>query len=171
MDFEKKGIKVKEFYETIANLDNVASNVRSFSLNIMPPDLKKNGIAIVLENLVYSLQKLNANIEINFTTNVTDKLDDKLSQNLYFIAKELINNALRHSNASIIDVELIKENNQTELKVSDNGIGYDFDKALKKDGLGLESINSRVALMNAQIEITKKPLNGISHKIIHLDKF
>ena len=171
MDFEKKGIKVKEFYETIANLDNVASNVRSFSLNIMPPDLKKNGIAIVLENLVYSLQKLNANIEINFTTNVTDKLDDKLSQNLYFIAKELINNALRHSNASIIDVELMKENNQTELKVSDNGIGYDFDKALKKDGLGLESINSRVALMNAQIEITKKPLNGISHKIIHLDKF
>ncbi len=170
MDFEKKGIKVKEFYETIANLDNVASNVRSFSHNIMPPDLKKNGIAIVLENLVYSLQKLNANIEINFTTNVTDKLDDKLSQNLYFIAKELINNALRHSNASIIDVELMKENNQTELKVSDNGIGYDFEKALKKDGLGLESINSRVALMNAQIEITKKPLNGISHKIIHLGK-
>jgi signal transduction histidine kinase len=64
----------------------------------------------------------------------------------------------------------MKENNQTELKVSDNGIGYDFEKALKKDGLGLESINSRVALMNAQIEITKKPLNGISHKIIHLGK-
>lgn len=170
LDFEKRGDLSKEFSDAIINLDNLASNVRSFSHNIMPPDLEKNGIAVVLENLVYNLQKLNANIEINFTTNVTDKLDDKLSQNLYFIAKELINNALRHSNASIIDVELMKENNQTELKVSDNGIGYDFEKALKKDGLGLESINSRVALMNAQIEITQKPLNGISHKIIHLGK-
>ena len=169
MDFEKKGIKTKEFYETIANLDNVASNVRSFSHNIMPPDLEKNGIAIVLENLVFSLQKLNANIEINFTTNVTDKLDDKLSQNIYFIAKELINNALKHSNASIIDVELMKENNQTELKVSDNGKGYDFEKSLKSDGLGLESIKSRVALLNANLEVIKKPSGGISHKIIHMD--
>lgn len=170
MDFEKKGIKAKEFYETIANLDNVANNVRSFSHNIMPPDLEKNGIAIVLENLVYNLQKLNANIEINFTTNVTDKLDDKLSQNLYFIAKELINNALNHSGATIIDVELMKIENLTELKVSDNGIGYDFDKALKKDGLGLESIKSRAALLNANLEVIKKPSGGISHKIIHLEK-
>jgi signal transduction histidine kinase len=167
MDLEKKGFLAKEFHETIANLDNLASNVRSFSHNIMPPDLEKNGIAIVLENLVYSLQKLSSKVEINFTTNISDKLEGKLSQNLYFIAKELINNALRHSNASIIDVELMKENNRTELKVSDNGIGYDFEKALKKDGLGLESINSRVALINAHFVVTKKPSSGVSHKIIH----
>jgi len=170
LDFEKRGDRFKEFNETIANLDNLASNVRSFSHNIMPPDLERNGIAYVLEDLVYDLQKLNANIELNFTTNVVDKLSHDLSQNLYFIAKELINNALRHSNATIIDVELMKENNRTELMVSDNGVGYDFEKSLKGDGLGLESINSRVALLNAQKEITKKPSNGISHKIIHLDK-
>jgi signal transduction histidine kinase len=124
---------------------------------------------VVLENLVYNLQKLNENIEINFTTNITEKLEDHLSQNLYFIAKELINNALRHSNASIIDVELMHENSRTELNVSDNGIGYDFEKALKKSGLGLDSIKSRVALLNDHFELTKKPLGGTSHKIIHLD--
>ncbi len=167
IDWEKSGNKSKEFNEAIANLDNLASDVRSFSHNIMPPDLEKNGIVFVLENLVYNLQKLNASIEINFTTNIKEKLPDDLSQNLYFIAKELINNALRHSNASIIDVELMKEKNGTELKVSDNGIGYDFEKSLKKDGLGLESIKSRVALLNAKLEISKKPSSGISHKIIH----
>ena len=133
----------------------------------MPPDLEKNGIVFVLENLVYNLQKLNSSIEINFTTNINEKLPDDLSQNLYFIAKELINNALKHSNASIIDVELMKEKNGTELKVSDNGIGYDFEKSLKKDGLGLESIKSRVALLNAKLEISNKPSSGTSHKIIH----
>ena len=170
MDFEKKGISAKEFSETIANLDSVASNVRSFSHNIMPPDLEKNGIAVVLENLVNNLQKLNSNIELNFTTNITEKLEDDLSQNLYFIAKELINNALRHSGSTIIDVELMKEHNRTELKVSDNGIGYDYEKSLKKDGLGLESIKSRVALINAKLEVSTKPSNGISHKISHFEK-
>lgn len=169
LDFEKRGDHSKEFSETIMNLDNLASNVRSFSHNIMPPDLEKNGIAVVLENLVYNLQKLNEKIEINFTTNITDKLNDHLSQNLYFIAKELINNALRHSNASIIDVELMKENSRTELKVSDNGIGYEYEKALKKSGLGLDSIKSRVALLNAHFKITKKPSGGTSHKIVYFD--
>lgn len=169
LDFEKRGDRFKEFNEAIVNLDNLASNVRSFSHNIMPPDLERNGIAFVLEDLVFNLQKLNANIELNFTTNITEKLDDNLSQNLYFISKELINNALRHASASIIDVELMKEKNRTELKVSDNGVGYDFEKSLKSDGLGLESIKSRVALLNANLEVLKKPTGGISHKIIHLD--
>ena len=167
IDWKKSGNRSKEFNEAIANLDNLASDVRSFSHNIMPPDLEKNGIVFVLENLVYNLQKLNSSIEINFTTNINEKLPDDLSQNLYFIAKELINNALKHSNASIIDVELMKEKNGTELKVSDNGIGYDFEKSLKKDGLGLESIKSRVALLNAKLEISNKPSSGTSHKIIH----
>ncbi|MCP9766453.1 hypothetical protein EGI22_00945 [Lacihabitans sp. LS3-19] len=169
IDLEKSGNNYKEFNEAITSLDNLASDVRSFSHNIMPPDLERNGIAFVLESLVFNLQKLNSSIEINFTTNITEKLEDDLSQNLYFIAKELINNALRHSNASIIDVELMKENNRTELKVSDNGVGYDFEKALKNDGLGLESIKSRVALINANLKVIKKPSGGISHKIIHLD--
>jgi signal transduction histidine kinase len=168
IDLEKKGNSSKEFNEAIANLDNLASDVRSFSHNIMPPDLEKNGIALVLENLIYNLQKLNLNIEINFTTNINEKLADDLSQNLYFVAKELINNALRHSSATIIDVELMKENNRTELIVSDNGKGYDFEKAIKKDGLGLESIKSRVALNNSSLEVIKKPSGGISHKIIHI---
>lgn len=165
IDFEKKGIRTQEFGETIANLDSMASNVRSFSHNIMPPDLEKNGIAVVLENLVYNLQKLNEKIEINFTTNISEKLEDNLSQNLFFIAKELINNALRHSNASIIDVELMNENSRTELKISDNGVGYDFEKALKNNGLGLESIKSRAKLLDADLEVITKPVSGISHKI------
>jgi signal transduction histidine kinase len=170
MDIKNREKDATEFSEAISQLDNLANNVRNFSLNIMPPDLEKNGIALVIENLVYNLQKLNAKIEINFTTNITETLDNNYSQNLYFIAKELINNALRHSNASIIDVELMKENNKIELKVSDNGVGYDIQKSRKNDGLGLGSIKSRVSLMNAQLDIITKPSGGVSHKIIILEK-
>lgn len=81
----------------------------------------------------------------------------------------MINNALRHSNASFIDVKLMNENGRTELAVSDNGIGYDFEKTRTKDGIGLESIKSRIALKHAQFEFTKKPSGGISHNIIHLE--
>ncbi len=85
---------------------------------------------------------------------------------MYFIAKELINNAIKHSGASIIDVELMHQNHQIELIVSDNGGGYDFDASIMKDGLGLESIKSRVSLLNAALSVVRKPGGGVMHKII-----
>lgn len=169
IDFEKKGFAIKEINETVVNLDNVAGDIRSFSHNLMPPDLENNGIVFVLQNLIYNLQKLHPTIEINFTTNIEEKVADDLSQHLYFITKELINNALKYSKATIIDIELMQENTQTELKVADNGIGYDFKKAIKNGGLGLKSIMSRVKLMDAHFEVFEKPSKGVLHQLIKHD--
>ncbi|MFN3849376.1 MAG: 7TM diverse intracellular signaling domain-containing protein [Spirosomataceae bacterium] len=169
LDLEKRGFRTKEFNDTISNLDNVASDIRSFSHNLMPPDLENNGIVNVLKSLVYNLQKLHPSIEINFTTNIENKLVDDLSQNLYFITKELINNALKYANATIIDIELMQENHQILLKVADNGIGYDFEQAIKKGGLGLKSILSRSKLINAKFEVFEKPSRGVLHQLTKPD--
>jgi signal transduction histidine kinase len=166
IDFEKKGFQTNEINETVVNLDNVASDIRSFSHNLMPPDLENNGIVFVLQSLVYNLQKVNPSIEINFTTNIEEKLPNDISQNIYFIAKELINNALRHAMASIIDIELIEGNKQIELNIADNGVGYDFKSAIKKEGLGLQSISSRIELTNAQLEVKNKPSGGSLHRVM-----
>ena len=166
MDIEKSGFETKEVNETVLNLDNIASEIRSFSHNLMPPDLENNGLAFVLQSLTNNLQKLNPAIEINFTTNIEESLPKNLSQELYFIAKELINNTLKHAHANIIDIELLQKNNYIELRISDNGKGYDLKNALKKEGLGLRNILSRVEFINGTFEVFKKPLGGILHQIV-----
>ena len=85
---------------------------------------------------------------------------------MYFIAKELINNTLKHAHANIIDIELFQKNNYIELRISDNGKGYDLKNALKKEGLGLRNILSRVELISGTFEVFKKPLGGILHQIV-----
>ncbi len=166
MDLKKKGFFIKEFEDTISNLDNVARDIRSFSHNLIPPDLENNSLDFVLHNLRDNVQKLNPRIEINFTTNQEGKLPSLLSQELFFIAKEMLYNALKHSKANIIDVELIISESLVELRIADNGQGYDFGFALKKGGLGLKSIISRVELLHGKFEIIQKPSGGVLHQVI-----
>ncbi len=167
MDFEKRNMnsEINILTDGIKNIDEITSEIRSFSHSLMPPDLENNGIVIAIQNLVANLNKVHPNIEINFTTNIEENIENKVSQNIYFIAKELINNTLRHAKAQIIDVELMQEEKQIELRVADDGVGYDFMEVIKKGGLGLRSVQSRVELMNAAFEIKAKPNGGVLHQI------
>lgn len=166
LDFKKNDLIAEGLNETIVNIDNIARDIRSFSHNLIPPDLKNHSLDFVLQNLRDNLQKLNPRIEINFTTNLERKLPNLLSQELFFIAKEMLYNALKHSGASIIDIELMDTKEYAELRVADNGHGYDYNEAIQKDGLGLKSIISRVELLHGKLEIIQKPNGGILHQII-----
>ena len=59
--------------------------------------------------------------------------------------QELINNILKHAQATQIAIELQKEDNNLIFKVEDNGKGYDFEEARRKGSLGLLNILSRVS--------------------------
>jgi signal transduction histidine kinase len=167
MDFEKRNLnnEINILTDGIKNIDEITSEIRSFSHSLMPPDLENNGIVVAIQNLVANLNKVHPNIEINFTTNIEENLENNISQNVYFIVKELVNNALRHAKAKIIDIELMQEKKQIELRIADDGIGYNFEKERKKRGLGLRSIQSRVELMKAQFEVKAKPIGGVLHQI------
>jgi signal transduction histidine kinase len=167
IDFEKKRFvdETNILTDGIKNIDEITSEIRNFSHSLMPPDLESNGVAVAIQNLVGNLNKVHRNIEINFTTNIEQNLENNISQNIYFIVKELINNTLRHANATIIDIELMQEKQQIDLRIADDGVGYDFEKAIEKGGLGLKSIKSRIELLKAQFEVTLKPNGGILHQI------
>jgi signal transduction histidine kinase len=56
-------------------------------------------------------------------------------------------------------------NNEINLIIEDNGDGFDYEKAVAKDGLGLKSINSRVDFLDGTIEWDSKLGNGTSISI------
>ena len=104
------------------------------------------------------------NISLNFSSEITNpqkSLKPDFRQNIMMIVKEAINNAVKYSDCSKIDIKITSKNDNFELLVVDNGKGLDFEKLRK--GNGLKNMNMRAEIIKAVIEFTNK--NGLHIKI------
>ena len=79
--------------------------------------------------------------------------------------QEVISNIRKHANAKSILLQLLSYENELNLVIEDNGDGFDYQKAIAKDGLGIKSINSRAEFLDATIEWDSKPGEGTSISI------
>jgi signal transduction histidine kinase len=70
----------------------------------------------------------------------------------------LVNNALKHSGATTINLQLVQSKKHVSLTVQDDGCGFD-DKTVEK-GYGLENIHNRVASCRGKLDITSSPGKG-----------
>jgi signal transduction histidine kinase len=79
---------------------------------------------------------------------------------LYFIITELMNNILKHSNASEAKVIINEYQNQLSIRVQDNGKGFEAGKSQKSEGFGLTQIRARIRNMKGKFIIDSKPGQG-----------
>ena len=80
------------------------------------------------------------------------KLDTDMRREVFLIFKEAVNNALRHSRASLVKIELTFDDGALQLSVEDNGVGFDAKKAHR--GHGLFSIRQRAERIGGELSIT-----------------
>ena len=73
-------------------------------------------------------------------------------RNLLLICKEAVNNALKHSGGSKIEIVLLREAHQIVLKIVDDGCG--FDATQRSNGNGLEGMMRRANAMNAHYALS-----------------
>ncbi len=85
------------------------------------------------------------------------KLTVEITHDIYLVAKELINNAIKHSKCKHIRVKFSRQQKKLLLIVEDDGIGYD-ETSIRKDRKGLSNIAQRVATMKGNI--TTENSNG-----------
>ncbi|HEY6900437.1 MAG TPA: ATP-binding protein, partial [Puia sp.] len=95
------------------------------------------------------------------------RLEDQRSIFLYRMFQEMINNILKHSKASRVNIAVnYSIDNKFVLKVEDNGVGFDITKkrtqASSSSGIGLKSMTNRASLIGAQISVQSQPGNGTS---------
>ncbi|MEP6676392.1 MAG: two-component regulator propeller domain-containing protein [Ferruginibacter sp.] len=81
-------------------------------------------------------------------------------KDIFLIFKEVLNNAVKYSGATEINIWLKKEAGSFVLIITDNGVGFNINKVTR--GNGLSNIKSRAAAMNAQLIIKAIPGNGTS---------
>lgn len=77
---------------------------------------------------------------------------------LFRIAQELITNAVRHSEAKKVFLQVIDHGTSIMLTVEDDGIG--FDPMKESVGLGLRNIRSRTELLEGMVDIDSTPGKG-----------
>jgi signal transduction histidine kinase len=131
-------------------LSKITKELRELSYQMMPIALKELGLIPALEDLFFRsfTQK---GIAFNFEAFlIEERLDEKIEVNIYRICQELINNSLKHANATEINIVLRKKDDILTLIFEDNGQG--FDVLTVRNGIGLTSLKSRLDAINGQIE-------------------
>ena len=86
-------------------------------------------------------------IDVRFDTpeNVRHlKLSNEEKRNLFLCVKETLNNTAKYAQATLVEVFMNLTDSQMTLTIKDNGIGFDFEKALKNGGNGLKNIQERM---------------------------
>lgn len=147
-------IKMKRFDLGLEFLQQAIDESRSIAQNLMPKAIKDFGLILALESLVKNINN-SFNTEVHLYHNSREfKLDQQSEMNIYRIAQEALNNALKYAEASKIIVQLIIHKNELIFTVEDNGKGFSVSSQVDKEqGLGLTNINNRSKSMGAKLEI------------------
>ena len=150
-------------YANISQQVNQAySDVRLLAHNLLPDELAKQGLAVALQTLV---DKLNRNTTLRFGltgAKTLSRFDAKTEFELYSICLELLNNTLKHANATEGMIELAQENGNLLLTISDNGLGLGQPG---KEGQGLQNVAARVQSLGGTWTVESVNEKGVTHRI------
>ena len=142
------------------NLSNTIDEIRNISHTLMPRSIAEMSLAEALGALVEDME-YSTGIDFHFLINLMNEPDEKLKLAIYRIVQELVNNAVKHSQASTLFIQTIEYPDYIYLMVEDNGVGFSkTDTMESKNCFGLYSIESRVNSLNGTLEIDSKPGKG-----------
>jgi signal transduction histidine kinase len=150
----------EEFIDPLKQyIDEACSETRVVSNNLQPYALTKFGFTVALEDLATKSQRAQPSIDFNFQHYGEEPvLSPESSSMLYRVVQELLNNAIKHSNASQVDVQVFYDTDKIAISVEDNGLG--FDPNTLKSGNGLGNIRYRVEYLYGQVTWDSQPGHG-----------
>jgi len=150
--------------DILKNLDDSLQELRGVARNLMPETLLTYGLKAAVEDYCSTLSDKETKITLQFynTENINDK-NELLT--LYRIIQELINNAIKHANATEILVQCIVDNTKIDITIEDDGKGFDIAKSNLNNGLGLTSLKNRVDYLNGAMDIRSEINEGTSVNI------
>jgi two-component system sensor histidine kinase DegS len=126
----------------------------------MPTSLLRKGLIVSIEEFISSIEK-SGNIKINYKYNQISALPEDTSINIYRIIKEVVHNAIKHSKASEITIEISQNHNSLSIYCYDNGIGFNVEETMATSaGFGLRNLKSRAEVMQGTMTAESKPGKG-----------
>ncbi len=150
------------FNRVLNNLEESISEMRRVAHNMMPETLLKFGLEQALTDYSNGLShQQKFTIQCAFL-GMEKRLHNSIEVIIYRVVQELITNAVKHSEASSILVQLMRPDEaHLNITVEDNGKGFDLQE-VKENSAGLRNIASRVKYLNGKMDIQSAPGTGTS---------
>ncbi|MES2763419.1 MAG: tetratricopeptide repeat protein [Bacteroidota bacterium] len=131
-------------------IDKATREVRNIAYQMMPATLREYGLMPSLEDLLHkSLSPKHIKYDFE-TVNVDQRLPEKIEVCLYRITQELLNNVIKHSKASFVSLVISKHQDSVSLIFEDNGTGFNQQEV--KKGIGMNSLSSRLEIVNGELK-------------------
>jgi signal transduction histidine kinase len=150
MQVQSLDMGIPETRHFISTIDKTADDLRHIAHDIMPPEFSQTSFNSLIESYFIQLNK-KGNVSFHFiTSGINNRFNKQKELMIYRIIMELVNNVLKHSDATSSSLQLIYYDAYLEILFEDNGNG--FNPTTEK-GFGLKSIGSRVAYLHGKISI------------------
>jgi len=145
----------ENFDKTMGLLDESIKEMRRIAHHLMPDSLSRFGLKAAITEFCKSVP------HAKFTWfGSNERFETRLELVVYRVAYELVNNALKHSGASLIKVQIVRDPDRIALTVEDNGRGFDLAEGQAGEGMGLSNVRAQVTSFNGFIDIGSTPGEG-----------
>jgi len=150
----------QEISKARALLREAHDSVRDLSHELVPPVLAKLGLYHAFQDLCE--KNSNSMLSFEFKSSIASETRYQLDFEIkiYYIVTELMNNIIKHSDASMGFICVEEKNDEIILVVKDNGKGFANLKQTSKQGFGLSQIKARLNSMEGTFDLKTKNIEG-----------
>jgi PAS domain S-box-containing protein len=148
----------------LSYIDTVIENVRRLSWDLSPSSLEDLGLSAALGYLVDETCR-NHNIQCAVVMDEIDHLfTPEIQINIYRIFQEFLTNVVKHARASLVSVNVAREDGKVSFTIRDNGRGFNLQQAMSgkvaKKSLGLTAMHERALMARGSFQISSRKGKG-----------
>jgi two-component system sensor histidine kinase UhpB len=141
------------------------TEIRRLSHSLIPPSLNEVPLVEALVHFITVMKKGGMfEIKKDFYDFNEDAISEKLKLAIYRIVQEQFTNIFKHAHAKNISLKLYHENGKLQLRIKDDGVGFNATSVSR--GVGLMNIQTRASLFHGTAEIISAPGQGTELVVI-----
>ncbi len=154
---EQKTLHDDTYQKLLHITDEISNEIRKTAHNLMPETIARNSLPEAVQLFCNHINKNGLEIDIQ-TYGPFELLEQDIRLSLYRIIQELVQNVIKHAQATYTLVQMSLQEPILCIIVEDNGVGIDPGK--QTGGMGLHSIKTRIESMNGRFSIESDPGKG-----------
>jgi PAS domain S-box-containing protein len=153
--------QIQEHAATINQLaGQCIAEARRISRDLHPPQLDHLGLQRALQSMLEQIAQA-SRIEFTYKFEAVDELfSNEAAMNLYRIVQECLNNILKHSRATHVNLCLERDLHEVQLWIEDDGVGFSPEQSGQQKGLGLRNISERVRMLGGKLKMASSSGQG-----------
>lgn len=155
----KQNVALEHLQELRKMAREAMLDMRLLIFELRPPILEREGLVAALQARLEAVEA-RSGLQTAFQVEGTCQLPLSVEEELYRLAQEALNNAVKHAAAQQVMVHVKFGENSYCLEVRDDGLGFDLETARHSGGLGLQGMEERIQRIGAVLSISCSPGNG-----------